>query len=247
MELIMEGRDPDIVEEIGLYKLIAFRFDGVDKIAGVIYLLGSLEIQQGENPEMIEKKIQALVPFQWRKFLIPGDDANELGTRFPEESIQDKIEELENRESPITPEQDGYVIVRLTECVIQNFDNRAIQRLLRDVDNYDLEMAMKGMEGKTISMLLQNLSSRLAQMMVEDMCFMGAVKMEDVAQSNKKILLTAIDLMEIGAIVNSQYAYLKEYIRNIKLALHPEEDKGNTEELQKLLDEYGTLVHGIVE
>ena len=59
-------------------------------------------------------------------------------------------------------------------------DDRAIQRVLRDVENADLELALKNTTEEVQNVIYKNLSKRLAAMIKEDMDFMGPVRMKDV-------------------------------------------------------------------
>ena len=52
-------------------------------------------------------------------------------------------------------------------------DDRAIQRVLRDVDNNDLAVALKGANEEVQGVIFKNLSKRLAAMIKEDMEYMG--------------------------------------------------------------------------
>ena len=54
-------------------------------------------------------------------------------------------------------------------------DDRAIQRVLRDVDNNDLAIACKGSTEEVQNAIFSNMSKRLAEMIREDMEFMGPV------------------------------------------------------------------------
>ena len=71
---------------------------------------------------------------------------------------------------------------------ILSLDDRAIQRVLRDVDNSDLALALKGATEEVQNIILNNLSSRLAVMIKEDMEFMGPVRMKDVEAAQQKIV-----------------------------------------------------------
>ena len=71
---------------------------------------------------------------------------------------------------------------------ILSLDDRAIQRVLRDVDNSDLALALKGATEEVQNVILNNLSSRLAVMIKEDMEFMGPVRMKDVEEAQQKIV-----------------------------------------------------------
>ncbi len=71
---------------------------------------------------------------------------------------------------------------------ILSLDDRAIQRVLRDVDNSDLALALKGATEEVQNVILNNLSKRLAVMIKEDMEYMGPVRMKDVEEAQQKIV-----------------------------------------------------------
>ena len=71
---------------------------------------------------------------------------------------------------------------------ILSLDDRAIQRVLRDVDNSDLALALKGATEEVQNVILNNLSKRLAVMIKEDMEYTGPVRMKDVEEAQQKIV-----------------------------------------------------------
>ena len=83
-------------------------------------------------------------------------------------------------------------------------DDRAIQRVLRDVDNNDLAVALKGANEQVQGAIFQNLSSRLASMIKEDMDFMGPVRMKDVEEAQQKIVNIIRKLEDSAEIVISR-------------------------------------------
>ena len=83
-------------------------------------------------------------------------------------------------------------------------DDRAIQRVLRDVENSDLEIALKGSNEEVKSVVLKNLSKRLAAMIEEDIEFMGPVRMKDVEEAQQKIVAIIRKLEESAEIVISR-------------------------------------------
>ena len=83
-------------------------------------------------------------------------------------------------------------------------DDRAIQRVLRDVDNGDLSMALKGSGEEVQEAIFKNLSKRLASMIKEDMDFMGPVRMKDVEEAQQKIVAVIRKLEDAGEIVISR-------------------------------------------
>ncbi len=83
-------------------------------------------------------------------------------------------------------------------------DDRAIQRVLRDVDNNDLGIALKGANEQVQNAIFGNLSKRLATMIKEDMEFMGPVRMKDVEEAQQKIVNIIRKLEDAGEIVISR-------------------------------------------
>lgn len=87
---------------------------------------------------------------------------------------------------------------------ILSLDDRAIQRILRDVDNNDLAIALKGSNEEVQTVIFNNLSKRLAAMIKEDMEFMGPVRMKDVEESQQKIVNIIRKLEDSAEIVISR-------------------------------------------
>ncbi|MCR5799416.1 MAG: flagellar motor switch protein FliG [Lachnospiraceae bacterium] len=83
-------------------------------------------------------------------------------------------------------------------------DDRAIQRVLRDVDNNDLALALKGTNEEVQNAIFNNLSKRLATMIKEDMEFMGPVRMKDVEEAQQKIVNIIRKLEDSAEIVISR-------------------------------------------
>ena len=83
-------------------------------------------------------------------------------------------------------------------------DDRAIQRVLRDVDNNDLALALKGTNEQVQNAIFNNLSKRLATMIKEDMEFMGPVRMKDVEEAQQKIVNVIRKLEDSAEIVISR-------------------------------------------
>jgi flagellar motor switch protein FliG len=87
---------------------------------------------------------------------------------------------------------------------ILSLDDRAIQRVLRDVDNNDLAVALKGANEEVQNAIFNNLSKRLAAMIKEDMEFMGPVRMKDVEEAQQKIVNIIRKLEDSAEIVISR-------------------------------------------
>jgi flagellar motor switch protein FliG len=80
-------------------------------------------------------------------------------------------------------------------------DDRAIQRVLREVDSQELSKALKSVDTEVQDKIFRNMSKRAAQMLKEDMEFMGPVRLKDVEESQQKIVSIIRHLEETGEIV----------------------------------------------
>lgn len=80
-------------------------------------------------------------------------------------------------------------------------DDRAIQRVLREVDNQELAKALKSVDQDVQDKIFRNMSKRAASLLREDMEFMGPVRLKDVEDCQQKIVNIIRKLEEAGEIV----------------------------------------------
>ena len=137
-----------------------------------------------EVERVLERKLASLVNQDYT--IVGGVDAivSILGNvdRGTEKHI---MESLEIEEPELADE------IRKKMFVFEDIlllDDRAIQRVLREVDNADLELALKSTTEEVQNAIFKNLSKRLAAMIKEDMDFMGPVRMKDVEEAQQKIV-----------------------------------------------------------
>lgn len=84
---------------------------------------------------------------------------------------------------------------------IVNLDDRGITRLLRDVDTRELSLALKLASEELKARLLGALSTRARDALVEEMEFLGPVRVSDVESAQANIVKLARALEEAGEIV----------------------------------------------
>ncbi len=80
-------------------------------------------------------------------------------------------------------------------------DDRAIQKVLREVDTQELAKALKSVDTEVQDKIFRNMSKRAASMLKEEMEFMGPVRLKDVEESQQKIVSTIRHLEDSGEIV----------------------------------------------
>lgn len=84
---------------------------------------------------------------------------------------------------------------------IVKLDPRAIQKVLGETDNKDLAVALKGTNQQVKDVVIKNMSSRMRDMIVEDIEYMGPVRLKDVEFAQQKIVNTIRRLEEMGEII----------------------------------------------
>ncbi|MDR2660093.1 MAG: flagellar motor switch protein FliG [Spirochaetaceae bacterium] len=80
-------------------------------------------------------------------------------------------------------------------------DDRAIQKVMREVDQQELSKALKSVDTEVQDKIFRNMSKRAAQMLKEDMEFMGPVRLKDVEEAQQKIVAIIRHLEDTGEIV----------------------------------------------
>jgi flagellar motor switch protein FliG len=78
---------------------------------------------------------------------------------------------------------------------------RSIQRVLRDVDSKELALALKAASDELKQHITKNMSERAASALLEEMEYLGAVKVKEVEAAHARILQTVRQLEEAGEIV----------------------------------------------
>ncbi|BBW96690.1 flagellar motor switch protein FliG [Geobacillus sp. FSL W8-0032] len=84
---------------------------------------------------------------------------------------------------------------------IVTLDNRAIQRVIREVDNNDLMLALKVASEEVKDVVFRNMSARMAETFKEEMEYMGPVRLRDVEEAQSRIVGIIRRLEEAGEIV----------------------------------------------
>ena len=80
-------------------------------------------------------------------------------------------------------------------------DDRAIQKVLREVDTSELAKALKAVDSEVQDKIFRNMSKRAAGLLKDDMEYMGPIRMKDVEESQQKIVSIIRKLEEQGEIV----------------------------------------------
>ena len=118
-----------------------------------------------------------------------------LVDRSSEKSI---IESLEEEDPDLAEEIKKRMFV--FEDIVM-LDDRAIQKVMREVDMQELAKALKSVDTEVQDKIFRNMSKRAASMLREDMEFMGPVRLKDVEEGQQKIVSIIRRLEDSGEIV----------------------------------------------
>ncbi len=118
-----------------------------------------------------------------------------LVDRSTEKSIIETLEE----EDPELAEEIKKKMFVFEDIVL--LDDRAIQKVLREVDTNELAKALKAVDTEVQDKIFRNMSKRAASLLKEDMEFMGPIRLRDVEESQQKIVNIIRKLEDAGEIV----------------------------------------------
>lgn len=84
---------------------------------------------------------------------------------------------------------------------IAKLDDRAIQRVLREINTRDLAVALKTASAEVKSRIYKNMSSRAREMLEEDIEYLGPVRLREVEEAQQRIVSIVRQLDELGEIL----------------------------------------------
>lgn len=106
--------------------------------------------------------------------------------------------DLEERD-PELADEIGRLMFTFDDLV--NVDDSGIQKMLRAIDQKELALAMKSASEELREKILGNLSARAREMILEEMEFMGPVRVRNVEEAQQKIVRVVRRLEESGELL----------------------------------------------
>ena len=95
----------------------------------------------------------------------------------------------------------NYFFPSTFDSIILELDDKAVQKVLREIDSQELVKALRGEEEPVKEKVFSNMSERAAKMLKEDMECMGPVSITDVKESQEKIIAIIRYLEQVGEII----------------------------------------------
>ena len=179
-----------------------------------------------EVEKVLESKLASLVNQDYT--IIGGVDAVVEILNTVDRGTERHIMETLEAEAPELAEE-----IRKKMFVFEDIlllDDRAIQRVLRDVENNDLTMAMKSTKDEVKEAIFNNMSKRLAVMIKEDMDFMGPVRMKDVEEAQQKIV----------NVIRATHCTNQDLADTLRMALSAKADHDTLRDMRLMLSNFAS-------
>lgn len=114
-------------------------------------------------------------------------------------STEKNVIEMLKEENPELVEEVKSLMFVFEDIV--NLEDKAIQRVLREIDTKDLAVSLKGINDAVRDKIFKNMSERAQEMLREDIEYMGSVRARTVQAAQSKIVATIRALEAAGEIV----------------------------------------------
>lgn len=201
LTLIIDGTDPNILKDIAYSKYFASLVEGYDGLIWLMYIEGSLAIQAGENPVVIEARLKAMLPpsIEEQIFQIEKLREEERKKQIELQKIDKRIAALCSENAEI--DENDHTLVGETARTILKMNDVSIQEWLKHVDMGMLELTLKGLPGAARRRIFDNVSPRVAKVIIDDMENIGPVRLSDVESGCLPIMKELIRLKKRSEII----------------------------------------------
>jgi len=161
----------------------------------------------GELSPDIVKKVSSLLEARLEAFIgskveIGGPKSvAEIFNRIGQKVAKDTLVYIEQKNIDLSNEIKEMMFI--FDDII-NFDDKAIKEIIKVSDQSEIMLALKGSTDDMKQKFTSNMSTRAAEAFEEELSFLGAVKVREVEEAQRKIIDTVKQLGESGVIeVNS--------------------------------------------
>lgn len=165
----------------------------------VIYRLAQMERVTPETIKAVEKVLESRIDFSQGAHKLGGvksaaEILNLVGQRFEKHILNGIAKENPELATEIKN------LMFVFEDVI-NLDDRSIQKILKEVDTKEIALAMKAVSEELKAKILSNMSKRAADLVLEELQYMGPVRLREVEEVQQRIIDIIRRLEEEGQIV----------------------------------------------
>ncbi|HET8654008.1 MAG TPA: flagellar motor switch protein FliG [Longimicrobiaceae bacterium] len=168
----------------------------------VIYRMARMEKVSPEMLQLIERSIGAETDLAMEGMSASGGPAAvaEVLNQLTPTMEKELLDGVRVKDSELCDEIKNLMFV--FEDIIK-LDDRAIQRLLREIDSKELALSLKAASESLKGRILGAMSARAVASLQEEMDFLGPVRVRDVEAAQASIVTKVRELEEAGEIVMS--------------------------------------------
>lgn len=165
----------------------------------VMMRLSRMERVSPETIKAVEKVLESRIDFSQGSHVLGGvktaaEILNLVGQRY-EKHIMNGIA----KEDPELATEIKNLMFVFEDLI--NLDDRSVQKVLKEIDNKDLAMAMKAVSEELKGKILSNMSKRASDIVLEELKYMGPVRLREVEEAQQKIIEIVRRLEEEGQIM----------------------------------------------
>lgn len=191
MFLVVDCTEPEFVVDVGINELISKAAKSYDGLIELMYLRGSLMIQDGENPRIIEVQLKSMLPRFIKKELEDRENKGEMS----EKEDENIIEKLCNDKEEI--DRKDHSLINQTAITFMDMSDDTMQRLLRDInDKQALAVVLKAIPGKARKRVFDNVSSGAGTIISEYMEEIGDISIHYAEEKCAVIMKKLIKLTD---------------------------------------------------
>lgn len=154
----------------------------------------------GEIEKIVENKFSSVMVQDFSK--AGGIDTLANILNRADRNTEKNVIELLEVENPSLAEEVRELMFVFEDII--NLDDRAIQRILREVDTKDLALSLKGTKSDLREKIFRNMSDRAQEMLQDEIEYLGPVRAREVQEVQTKIIGIIRNLEVFGEIVISR-------------------------------------------
>jgi flagellar motor switch protein FliG len=172
-----------------------------DMRSEVVLRVGTMDKASPEVVKQIEQVLERQVSAGLASGVSYGGGAKtvaEVLNRVEPGTQKELLAQLDER-SPALAEQVRALMFTFEDLV--NVDDRGLQRLIQEVEQKDLVLSLKAAGEEIGAKIFKSMSERTATVIKQEMEFLGAVRLRDVEEAQRKVVAAARKLEEAGEII----------------------------------------------
>ena len=165
----------------------------------VIYRYATMDTVPQDIVKEIEKILESRIDFGKGGSKFGGVKATAEILNMVGRSVEKNILEGLSKNDPELATEIKNLMFIFEDITI--LDDRSIQRVLKEIESKELSFALKAVSEEVKDKILSNMSERASLMVVEEMEYMGPVRLREVEEAQHRIVEVIRQLEEEGEIV----------------------------------------------